>query len=34
VRPHAVDVASGVELDPSRKNEYLMREFLRAARTA
>ena len=34
VRPHAVDVASGVELDPGRKNEYLVREFLQAARSA
>lgn len=34
VRPHAVDVASGVELDPRRKNEYLMREFIRVAKAA
>lgn len=34
VRPHAVDVASGVELDPGRKDEYLVREFLSAARAA
>jgi len=34
VRPHAVDVASGVELDPRRKNDYLVREFLQAAKTA
>ena len=31
VRPHAVDVASGVELEPSRKNEYLVSEFIRVA---
>jgi len=31
VRPHAVDVASGVELEPARKNEYLVREFIRVA---
>ena len=31
VRPHAVDVASGVELEPGRKNEYLVREFIRVA---
>lgn len=34
VRPHAVDVASGVELDPRRKNDYLVREFVKAAKTA
>lgn len=34
VRPQSVDVASGVELDPGHKNEYLMREFLNAARAA
>jgi len=34
VRPHAVDVASGVELIPRRKDEYLVREFIRAARLA
>ncbi len=34
VRPHAVDVASGVELEPRRKNEYLVREFIRLAATA
>lgn len=31
VRPHAVDVASGVELEVARKNEYLVREFIRLA---
>jgi len=34
VRPHAVDVASGVELEPARKNEYLVREFIQIARSA
>lgn len=34
VRPYAVDVASGVELEPSRKNEYLVREFIRTAVSA
>ena len=34
VRPHAVDVASGVELEQRRKNEYLVREFIRVAATA
>lgn len=32
VRPRAVDVASGVELKPGKKDEYLVREFLHAAR--
>ncbi len=30
VRPHAVDVASGVESAPGRKDKALMREFIRA----
>ncbi len=34
VRPHGVDVASGVELEPRRKNEYLVREFIAVARAA
>jgi phosphoribosylanthranilate isomerase len=34
VRPHGVDVAGGVESEPRRKDEYLLREFLRAAREA
>ncbi len=34
VRPHAVDVSSGVELDPRHKNEYLVREFIDIARHA
>ncbi len=34
VRPHAVDVASGVEMEARRKDEYLVREFIRVARTA
>lgn len=34
VRPHAVDVASGVEIDPRHKDEYLVREFITAARGA
>ncbi len=33
-RPHALDVASGVELEPRRKNEYLIREFIQVARAA
>jgi len=33
-RPHGVDVASGVELEPRRKNEYLVREFIQVARAA
>jgi len=32
VRPRAVDVASGVELNPRKKEEYLVREFLRAVK--
>ena len=32
VRPHAVDVASGVELNLRKKDEYLVRQFLREAR--
>ena len=34
VRPHAVDVASGVELKPGKKEEYLVREFVRMAKQA
>jgi phosphoribosylanthranilate isomerase len=34
VRPHGVDVASGVELTPGKKEEYLVREFVRMAKTA
>lgn len=34
VRPHAVDVASGVELDPRHKNEYLVREFIKVSTSA
>ena len=34
VRPHGVDVASGVELEPRKKNEYLVREFIAVARSA
>lgn len=34
VRPRAVDVASGVEVSPRKKDEYLVREFLRLAKTA
>lgn len=33
-RPHAVDVAGGVEMEPRRKNEYLVNEFIRIARGA
>lgn len=32
VRPHAVDVASGVELDVRTKDEYLVRQFIREAK--
>jgi len=32
VAPFGVDVASGVEVDPRRKDEYLLREFMRIAR--
>lgn len=32
VRPRAVDVASGVELSPGHKEEYLVREFVNAVR--
>jgi len=32
-RPHAVDVAGGVELHPGKKEEYLVREFIKAARS-
>jgi len=32
VRPHAVDVAGGVELVPGKKEEYLVREFIKAIR--
>lgn len=31
VRPHGVDVASGVELEPRKKSEYLMRTFVEQA---
>jgi phosphoribosylanthranilate isomerase len=34
VRPHAVDVASGVELSPRQKDEYLVREFVRLSKAA
>ena len=34
VRPYGVDVASGVELEAGRKNEYLVREFIRVACSA
>ena len=32
VRPQAVDVASGVELTPRKKDEYLVRQFVRQAK--
>lgn len=32
VRPHAVDVASGVELNPGKKEEYLVKEFVHAVK--
>ncbi len=34
VRPHAVDVASGVELSPRKKEDALVREFVRLAKAA
>ena len=34
VRPHGVDVASGVELEPRKKSEYLMRAFVEQAASA
>ncbi|MGC8816605.1 MAG: phosphoribosylanthranilate isomerase [Candidatus Hadarchaeum sp.] len=34
VRPHGVDVASGVESSPGRKDPKLMREFVEAVRNA
>jgi phosphoribosylanthranilate isomerase len=34
VRPHAVDVAGGVELESRAKNEYLVREFVRITHSA
>lgn len=34
VRPHAVDVASGVEMEAPHKDEYLVREFIDVARSA
>jgi phosphoribosylanthranilate isomerase len=34
VRPHGVDVASGVETQPGRKNASLVREFVAASREA
>ncbi|MEX1119552.1 MAG: phosphoribosylanthranilate isomerase [Terrimicrobiaceae bacterium] len=33
VAPFGVDVASGVEVEPRRKEEYLLREFLKTARS-
>ncbi len=33
VRPSAVDVASGVEINPGKKEEYLVREFLLAVKS-
>lgn len=32
VRPHGVDVAGGVELVPGKKEEYLVREFIKSVR--
>jgi phosphoribosylanthranilate isomerase len=34
VRPHAVDVASGVESSPGKKDPARMRDFVAAARAA
>ncbi len=33
-RPFGVDVAGGVEADPRHKDEYLVREFIKAAKSA
>jgi len=34
VQPSAVDVSSGVEDEPGKKNEHLIKEFIHAVRTA